>query len=94
MVLATGIQGGGEWHIPSFVRESNVPRSLYAHTSESINFDALKGKRVAVLGGAVAAAAALHACSRELGNTCWPPQGSNLGEEADLASRRGAGSMY
>ena len=50
VVLATGIQGGGEWHTPSFVRES-LPRHMYAHTSESIDFDALKGKRVAILGG-------------------------------------------
>lgn len=28
-----------------------MPRSLYAHTSEAINFEALKGKRVAILGG-------------------------------------------
>ncbi|GAB4819834.1 hypothetical protein N2152v2_006880 [Parachlorella kessleri] len=50
VVLATGIQGGGEWHIPGFVKDS-VPRPLYAHTSEAIDFDGLKGKRVAILGG-------------------------------------------
>lgn len=38
-------------HVPAFIRES-VPRSLYAHTSEPIDFGALKGKRVAILGGA------------------------------------------
>lgn len=51
VVLATGIQGGGEWHIPSFVTEAGIPRSLYAHTSEAVDFDALKGKRIAILGG-------------------------------------------
>lgn len=38
-------------HVPAFIPES-VPRSLYAHTSEPIDFAALKGKRVAILGGA------------------------------------------
>lgn len=50
VVLATGIQGGGEWHVPQFVKDA-VPRQLYAHTSEAIDFAALKGKRVAILGG-------------------------------------------
>lgn len=54
VVLATGIQGGGEWHVPAFIPES-VPRSLYAHTSEPIDFAALKGKRVAILGGGASA---------------------------------------
>ncbi|KAL4434219.1 hypothetical protein ABPG75_000660 [Micractinium tetrahymenae] len=54
VVLATGIQGGGEWHVPAFIKES-VPRSLYAHTSEAIDFGSLKGKRVAILGGGASA---------------------------------------
>jgi hypothetical protein len=44
VVLATGIQGGGEWHVPSIVRDS-VEKQLYAHTCEDIDFAALKGKR-------------------------------------------------
>ncbi|MFC0561202.1 NAD(P)-binding domain-containing protein [Halalkalibacter alkalisediminis] len=54
VILATGIQGGGEWHVPPMITE-NVPRYLYAHTSESINFDELKGKKVAILGGGASA---------------------------------------
>ncbi|EFN57595.1 hypothetical protein CHLNCDRAFT_21314 [Chlorella variabilis] len=54
VVLATGIQGGGEWHVPQFVKDA-VPRQLYAHTSEAIDFAALKGKRVAILGGGASA---------------------------------------
>ncbi|NHN32486.1 FAD/NAD(P)-binding protein [Paenibacillus agricola] len=50
VVLATGIQGGGEWHVPPLVA-TKVPRHRYAHTSEAIDFDALKGKKVAILGG-------------------------------------------
>ena len=54
VVLATGIQGGGEWHVPDLIKQ-NVPRHLYAHTSEAIDFSRLKGKRVAVLGGGASA---------------------------------------
>jgi thioredoxin reductase len=54
IVLATGIQGGGEWHIPSFIKES-LPKHLYAHTSELIDFDKLKNKKIAILGGGASA---------------------------------------
>lgn len=54
IVLATGIQGGGEWHVPSMVAE-NLPERLYAHTSEPIDFAALRGKRIAILGGGASA---------------------------------------
>jgi cation diffusion facilitator CzcD-associated flavoprotein CzcO len=49
VVLATGIDGSGEWRVPSSVSEA-LPKHLYAHTRESIDFEALRGKRVAVLG--------------------------------------------
>lgn len=54
VVLATGIQGGGEWHTPDFVKHS-LPPSLYAHTSQDIDFAALRGKRAAILGGGASA---------------------------------------
>eukprot|EP00775_Hariotina_reticulata_P008627 gene8627-8808_t len=54
VVLATGIQGGGEWHVPSVVRNS-LPKALYAHTCQDINFASLVGKRVAILGGGASA---------------------------------------
>ncbi|MET1172913.1 NAD(P)-binding domain-containing protein [Paenibacillus amylolyticus] len=54
VVFATGIQGGGEWHVPSMIAD-RLPRELYAHTSEAIDFDRLKGKKVAVLGGGASA---------------------------------------
>ncbi|UDF04932.1 NAD(P)-binding domain-containing protein [Asticcacaulis sp. AND118] len=53
VVLATGIQGGGEWHTPDLIKA--LPRHLYAHTSEAIDIDALKGKRVGILGGGASA---------------------------------------
>ncbi len=54
VVLATGIQGGGEWHVPPLVRDK-LPRRLYAHTSEAVDFAALRGKRIAILGGGASA---------------------------------------
>ena len=54
VVLATGIQGGGEWHTPAMIRDA-LPRSLYAHTSEPIDFAALRGKRIGILGGGASA---------------------------------------
>ncbi|KHF40129.1 NAD(P)-binding domain-containing protein [Halalkalibacter okhensis] len=54
VILATGIQGGGEWHVPPLITE-NVPRHLYTHTSEPIDFEHLQGKKVAILGGGASA---------------------------------------
>lgn len=45
VILATGIQGGGEWHVPPMISEK-LPCKLYAHTSEPIDFGSLKGKRL------------------------------------------------
>ncbi|MDG2533038.1 NAD(P)/FAD-dependent oxidoreductase [Sphingomonas sp. HITSZ_GF] len=53
VVLATGIQGGGHWHTPDFVRA--LPAHRFAHTSEAIDYDALAGKRIAILGGGASA---------------------------------------
>jgi len=49
VILATGIQGGGEWHTPAFIRES-LPPHRYAHTSQSVDYAALKGKKIGILG--------------------------------------------
>lgn len=54
VVLATGIQGGGEWHVPSMIADA-LPRRLYAHTSDEIDFEPLQGKRIAILGGGASA---------------------------------------
>jgi FAD-dependent urate hydroxylase len=54
VVLATGIQGGGEWHVPPFIAEK-LPKSRYAHTSEPIDFAALRGRRIGILGGGASA---------------------------------------
>ncbi|MEO1041707.1 MAG: NAD(P)/FAD-dependent oxidoreductase [Pseudomonadota bacterium] len=49
VVFATGIQGGGEWHVPSMI-ENALPRVRYAHTSHPLADDQVKDKRIAVLG--------------------------------------------
>jgi FAD-dependent urate hydroxylase len=54
VILATGIDGSGEWHVPAEVKE-NLPRGRWAHTREPISFEALSGKRVAVLGAGASA---------------------------------------
>jgi cation diffusion facilitator CzcD-associated flavoprotein CzcO len=69
VVLATGIEGSGAWHVPSMIRES-LPERLYAHTRDDIDFAALAGKRVAVLGAGASAfdnaAVALESGAREV----------------------------
>ncbi|CAN5373030.1 FAD-dependent urate hydroxylase HpyO [soil metagenome] len=54
VVLATGMQGGGEWHTPDMIRDA-LPRHLYAHTSEPIDYAAMAGKRIGILGGGASA---------------------------------------
>ncbi|WAP71335.1 NAD(P)-binding domain-containing protein [Jiella pelagia] len=48
LIFATGRDGLGGPNIPSFVEQ--LPRELWAHTADEIDFGALKGKRVAVIG--------------------------------------------
>ena len=54
IVLANGFSGSGGQYIPGVLKE-NLPRTLYAHTEDSIDFAALKGKTVAVIGAAASA---------------------------------------
>ncbi len=54
VVLATGIEGCGRWLVPEMFKQA-LPRACYAHTSEMIDFDALKGRRVAVIGAGASA---------------------------------------
>jgi cation diffusion facilitator CzcD-associated flavoprotein CzcO len=69
VVLATGIDGSGEWRVPSAIRRA-LPAHAFAHTRDNIDFGALCGKRVAVLGAGASgfdnAATALDAGAREV----------------------------
>jgi cation diffusion facilitator CzcD-associated flavoprotein CzcO len=54
VIFGNGVSGGGGAYLPPVLTE-NLPRSLYAHTVDDINFAALRGKTVAVLGAAASA---------------------------------------
>ena len=54
VVLATGIEGAGRWQVPAMISAA-LPRDRYAHTAEPIDFAALAGKRVAVIGAGASA---------------------------------------
>jgi FAD-dependent urate hydroxylase len=54
IVLATGIEGCGQWTVPKAVRES-LPPAYYAHTANEIDFFQLARKRVAVIGAGASA---------------------------------------
>ena len=48
LIMATGREGTGHPNIPAFME--GVPRTHFAHSSDDINFAALRGKRVVVIG--------------------------------------------
>ncbi|MBS0272767.1 MAG: NAD(P)/FAD-dependent oxidoreductase [Proteobacteria bacterium] len=48
VVLATGRAGFGGPVIPNFVK--HLPKSVYAHTTENIDFEALKNRRIGIIG--------------------------------------------
>jgi hypothetical protein len=54
VVLATGIEGCGRWAVPAAIAEA-LPRKFYAHTADQIDFAALAGKAVAVVGAGASA---------------------------------------
>jgi cation diffusion facilitator CzcD-associated flavoprotein CzcO len=54
VVFASGAQGSGASITPDFITKS-LPRTLYSHANDQIDFDALKGKRIGILGAGAAA---------------------------------------
>lgn len=54
VVLATGIEGSGQWKVPQIISD-NIPKAFYAHTAGTIDFAKLSGKRVAILGAGASA---------------------------------------
>ena len=54
VIVATGIEGSGAWLVPSFIAKA-LPKTRYSHTCEAIDFEALRGKRIAVLGAGASA---------------------------------------
>ncbi|AKK24826.1 flavin-containing monooxygenase [Pandoraea oxalativorans] len=63
VVFATGMDGPGEPALPAFAKA--LPRRLWAHTSERVDYSRVRGKRVGVVGAGASAmdnaAAALDA---------------------------------
>lgn len=53
VVLATGFRGAGRPAVPAVLQ--SLPRDTWAHTSDDIDFDRLRGRRVAVIGVAASA---------------------------------------
>ena len=72
VVLATGQEGMGDWTLPEPL--ASLPAMHRAHVAEAIDFAALKGKRVAVVGAGASAfdnaATALEAGAREVHLLC------------------------
>ncbi len=54
IVLATGIEGNGDWQLPS-IDFSEIPAERYVHTNWEFDAAAFHGKRVAVLGAGASA---------------------------------------
>ncbi|GAB1539020.1 NAD(P)/FAD-dependent oxidoreductase [Scytonema sp. NUACC21] len=53
IIFANGVAGTGGPYIPPVL--TDLPRKLYAHTADAIDFAALRGKTVAVMGAAASA---------------------------------------
>ncbi|MBB2173592.1 NAD(P)/FAD-dependent oxidoreductase [Gluconacetobacter asukensis] len=72
VVLATGQESLGRWSMPDFLRD--LPEHLRAHAADAIDFSALRGKCVAVLGAGASAfdnaAMALEAGAAEVHLFC------------------------
>lgn len=54
VVLATGIEGSGDWAVPAIIKDA-LPQERYAHTRWPIDFAALEGKRIGVIGAGASA---------------------------------------
>ncbi|MBP0493669.1 NAD(P)-binding domain-containing protein [Pararoseomonas indoligenes] len=72
LVLATGQESTGEWWMPDFLKA--LPQHLRAHSADPIDFAALQGKVVAVIGAGASAldnaAMALEVGAREVRLLC------------------------
>ncbi|WLB51349.1 NAD(P)-binding domain-containing protein [Bradyrhizobium japonicum] len=72
IVLATGQEGMGDWMIPEPLRD--LPESSVATVADDIDFESLRGKRVAVIGAGASAfdnaATALEAGAAEVHLLC------------------------
>jgi cation diffusion facilitator CzcD-associated flavoprotein CzcO len=76
LVLAQGIHSSGDWWMPEAI--AALPASLRAHTADAVDFTALRGKRVAVIGAAASAfdnaATALECGAAQVQMFCRRPE--------------------
>ncbi len=76
VVLATGQEGMGDWTLPEPL--ASLPGNRRAHVAEEIDFSALEGRRVVVVGAGASAfdnaATALEAGAREVRLLCRRPE--------------------
>ena len=83
IVLATGFTGYGGAYVPPVLADA-LPRQIYAHTEDPIDFPALRGKAVAVIGAAAsafdAAGVALEV-GRGVGASFRPANGDRRGAD-------------
>ncbi len=54
IIIATGFAGGGGRYVPEGLTRG-VPKTMYAHTEDAIDFSALRGKDIGLIGAAAAA---------------------------------------
>ena len=89
VVLAHGIEASGRWSMPPFVER--LPSRVRAHAADTIDFAALAGRRVAVLGAGASAfdnaATALEA-GAEVHLFCRRPELSGSSPTSGCRSRR------
>ena len=71
IILANGVAGNGGAYIPTALTDG-LPAHLYAHTADAIDFSALRGKKVAVVGGAASAFDAAGAALEDRGGVGRP----------------------
>ena len=68
VILANGLEGCGEWHVPELIKNA-LPEERYSQANREIDFHLLEGKRIAVLGANAGAfdnaATALEAGAKE-----------------------------
>jgi cation diffusion facilitator CzcD-associated flavoprotein CzcO len=80
IVLATGQDGTGRWWMPGFIKD--LPKPFRAHAADPVDFAALRGRIVAVLGAGASAfdnaAAALEAGAAEVHLFCRRAEPMNI----------------
>ncbi|HZE45346.1 MAG TPA: NAD(P)/FAD-dependent oxidoreductase [Xanthobacteraceae bacterium] len=54
VVIASGYAGAGFWQVPAFISDG-LPDDRYDHTNGPVDFERLRGRRIAVLGHAASA---------------------------------------